>query len=65
MPQAAFQIAQSAALPIEGKQEMLQMTRENERLLFLCSHFDELIPRLENRRAERVKIQSNGHSKDH
>ena len=41
------------------------MTRENERLLFLCSHFDELIPNLESRRAERVKIQSNGHSKDH
>ena len=65
VPQTAFQIAQSAALPIEGKQEMLQMTRENERLLFLCSHFDELIPNLESRRAERVKIQSNGHSKGH
>ena len=65
VPRNAFQIAQSAALPIEMKQEILQMTRENERLLLLCNHFDELVPRLESRRAERVKIQSNGHSKDH
>ena len=39
------------------------MIRENERLLLLCNHFDELVPRLESRRAERVKIQSNGHTR--
>ena len=62
-PQSAFQIAQSAALPLESKQEILQMRSESERLHFLCQHFEALIPRLEAQRAERVKIQSNGHAK--
>lgn len=62
-PQNAFQIAQSAALRLEAKQQVLEMTSEKERLQELCRHFDELVPHLESRRAAKLKVHSNGHAK--
>ncbi len=63
-PQSAFHIAQSAALSLESKQRLLEMDGETERLQFICQHFDDLIPRLEARRAAQRKVQSNGHAKE-
>ncbi len=62
-PQNSFQIAQSAALRLEAKQQVLEMTSERERLQELCRHFDDLIPDLEARRAAKLKVHSNGHAK--
>ncbi len=59
-PENAFQIAQSAALQLELKQQVLEMTSENERLQTLCEHFEKLVPALEARRAEKRKVHSNG-----
>lgn len=62
-PKNAFQIAQSAALRLEAKQQVLEMTSEKDRLQELCRHFDELVPQLESRRAAKLKVHSNGHAK--
>ncbi|MFT5087625.1 MAG: ATP-dependent Lon protease [Candidatus Latescibacterota bacterium] len=62
-PQNSFQIAQSAALRLETKQQVLEMTSENGRLQELAHHFEELIPHLEARRVSKRKVQSNGHAK--
>jgi DNA-binding SARP family transcriptional activator len=59
-PENSFQIAQSAALQLEVKQQLLEMMSEDERLDALCGHFDQLVPELEARRAEKRKVHSNG-----
>jgi len=63
-PINSFQIAQSAALRLETKQQVLEMTSEKERLEELSRHFEELIPHLESRRAAKRKVHSNGHAKE-
>ncbi|HIG57416.1 MAG TPA: hypothetical protein EYG11_02860 [Candidatus Latescibacteria bacterium] len=59
----AFQIAQTVALDLGVKQRLLAMTTENMRLEMLGEHFERLIPALEERRAKRLRVHSNGHSK--
>lgn len=62
-PKNAFQIAQSAALRLQAKQQVLEMMSEKERLQELCRHFDDLVPHLEARRTAKLKVHSNGHAK--
>ena len=59
----AFQIAQAVAVDLGGKQRLLAMTTENMRLEMLGEYFERLLPTLEKRRAERLRVHSNGHSK--
>lgn len=59
----AFQIAQAVAVDLGGKQRLLAMTTENMRLEMLGEYFERLLPTLEERRAERLRVHSNGHSK--
>lgn len=59
----AFQIAQAVAVDLGGKQRLLAMTTENRRLEMLGEYFERLLPALEERRAERLRVHSNGHSK--
>ncbi len=59
----AFQIAQAVAVDLGGKQRLLAMTTENRRLEMLGEYFERLLPTLEERRAERLRVHSNGHSK--
>lgn len=59
----AFQIAQAVAVDLGGKQRLLAMTTENMRLEMLGEYFERLLPALEERRAERLRVHSNGHSK--
>jgi Lon protease-like protein len=59
----AFQIAQAVAVDLGGKQRLLAMTTENRRLEMLGEYFERLLPTLEERRAVRLRVLSNGHSK--
>jgi ATP-dependent Lon protease len=59
----AFQIAQAVAVDLGGKQRLLAMTTENRRLEMLGEYFERLLPMLEERRAVRLRVHSNGHSK--
>ena len=59
----AFQIAQAVAVDLGGKQRLLAMTTENMRLEMLGEYFERLLPTLEERRAVRLRVLSNGHSK--
>ena len=59
----AFQIAQAVAVDLGGKQRLLAMTTENMRLEMLGEYFERLLPTLEERRAVRLRVHSNGHSK--
>lgn len=59
----AFQIAQAVAVDLGVKQRLLAMTTENLRLEMLGEYFERLLPALEQRRAERLRVHSNGHSK--
>jgi len=59
----AFQIAQAVAMDLGGKQRLLAMTTENRRLEMLGEYFERLLPTLEERRAVRLRVHSNGHSK--
>ena len=59
----AFQIAQAVAVDVGVKQRLLAMTTENMRLEMLGEYFERLLPALEERRAERLRVHSNGHSK--
>ena len=59
----AFQIAQAVAVDVGVKQRLLAMTTENMRLEMLGEYFERLLPALEERMAERLRVHSNGHSK--
>ena len=59
----AFQIAQAVAVDVGVKQRLLAMTTENMRLEMLGEYFERLLPAVEERRAERLRVHSNGHSK--
>lgn len=60
----SFVLAQNAALDDGQKQEVLQLTSENERIRYLIHHFESLIPRLEQQEGMKRRIRSNGHFKD-
>lgn len=60
----SFVLAQNAALSDDQKQEMLELTSENERIRYLIHHFESLIPRLEQQEGVQRRIRSNGHFKD-
>lgn len=60
----SFVLAKNAALDDGQKQEILQLTSENERIRYLIHHFESLIPRLEQQEGMKRRIRSNGHFKD-
>lgn len=60
----SFVIGHNAGLTLQQKQELLELQNEDERILYLVRHFEELIPRVERSEEVRRKIQSNGHFKD-
>ena len=51
------------AVDVGFKQRLLAMTTENMRLEMLGEYFERLLPAVEERRAERLRVHSNGHSK--
>jgi len=60
----SFVLAQNAGLNTVQKQEVLELPSENERIEYLIRHFENLIPRIEQREDVRRRIRSNGHFKD-
>jgi ATP-dependent Lon protease len=60
----SYVLAQNAALDEEQKQELLELTNENERIRYLIRHFETLIPRVEKKEDVHRRIRSNGHFKD-
>jgi len=59
----SYYLAQRAGLTLIQKQDMLEMKSEADRLTFLVAHFQSLVPRLAEARANQRKVQSNGHFK--
>jgi ATP-dependent Lon protease len=45
-------------------QDVLEILTENDRIAYLVSHFEALIPRVEEMEDVRRRVQSNGHFKD-
>lgn len=60
----SFVLAKNAALDGEQKQELLEMTNENDRIQYLIRHFETLIPRVEKKEDVHRRIRSNGHFRD-
>lgn len=62
--EVSFVMAHNAGLTLQQKQEVLELSGENDRIAYLVNHFEVLIPRVEQMEDVRRKIQSNGHFKD-
>lgn len=60
----SFFIAHNVGLKPEQKQEVLELLTENERIHYLTTHLETLIPRVEQFEDVRKKVQTNGHFKD-
>lgn len=60
----SFVIAHNAGLSLPQKQEVLELTAEDDRILYLVRHLEELIPRVEEIESVRERVRSNGHFKD-
>jgi len=60
----SYVLARNAALDEDQKQELLELTSENERVQYLIRHFESLIPRVEQKEDVHRRIRSNGHFKD-
>lgn len=60
----SYQIGPNAGLTLPQKQELLELRREDDRILYLVRHFEDLIPKVERSEDLRRKIQSNGHFED-
>lgn len=60
----SYVLAQNAALEQDQKQELLELTSENERIQYLIRHFERLIPKVEEKDDVHRRIRSNGHFKD-
>lgn len=63
-PSLSYVIAPNAGLTPQQQQDVLEMRSEHQRINFLISHLETLIPRVEKMEDLRQKIQSNGHFKD-
>ena len=63
-PSLSYVIAPNAGLTPQQQQSVLEMPNEHQRIDFLISHLETLIPRVEKMEDLRQKIQSNGHFKD-
>ena len=63
-PSLSYVIAPTAGLTPPQQQSVLEMHSEQQRIDFLISHLETLIPRVEKMEDLRQKIQSNGHFKD-
>ncbi|HMB91328.1 MAG TPA: LON peptidase substrate-binding domain-containing protein [Rhodothermales bacterium] len=63
-PSLSYVIAPNAGLTPQQQQNVLEMRSESQRIDFLISHLETLIPHVEKMEDLRQKIQSNGHFKD-
>lgn len=59
----SYVVAQNAGLDLARKQEVLELATEEERLQYLASYLETIIPEVREARERRRKVQSNGHFK--
>ncbi len=59
---ASFAVAPSAGLEPEGKQRLLEMLTEGERVAFLVEHFEDVLKRLERARRLQQLARGDGHA---
>ena len=57
----SYVVAQNAGLDLARKQEVLELPTEEERLHYLASYLEQIIPEVREARERRRKVQSNGH----
>jgi ATP-dependent Lon protease len=62
--QISYIVAQNAGLDLARKQEVLELPTEEERLGYLASYLEQLIPEVRDARERQRKVQSNGHFKE-
>lgn len=62
VPLVSFVVARNAGLEVEQKQKLLEMTSEDERMVYLIEHFKELFARVEHAREINRLAQGDGHS---
>jgi ATP-dependent Lon protease len=60
----SFVMAHNAGLTVHQKQKVLELSGENDRIAYLVSHFEELIPQVEQMEDIRRKVRSNGYFPD-
>jgi ATP-dependent Lon protease len=60
----SYVVAHNAGLSVEQKQELLELSPEDERVAYLVKHLEELIPTVERSVEIRRRIRSNGHFQD-
>ncbi len=60
LPLGSFQLATRIALTPEQRQELLEMTSENQRLEALTGHLENLIPAVHEHRENLRKVRANG-----
>ena len=57
----SFVVAQNAGLDLARKQELLELPTEEERLEYLATFLERIIPEVREAKERRRKVQSNGH----
>ena len=60
----SYQIGHGIGLSLESEYELLTITRETERQLFLIAHLQEVVPVMQNMEATKERIQMNGHFRE-
>jgi ATP-dependent Lon protease len=60
----SYKLARNGGLALEQKQEVLELLSETDRFEYLVEHFQNLLPRVEQREELRESIRSNGHFED-
>ena len=61
-PSVSFVVARNAGLEVEQKQELLEMTTEDERVAYLIEHFKSLFERIEQAQKIGRLAQGDGHA---
>ena len=61
-PWVSFVVARNAGLEVEQKQELLEMTTEDERVAYLIEHFRTLFARVEQAQEMNRLAQGDGHA---
>lgn len=60
----SYVVAQNAGLDVEQKQKLLELEQETERLRFLATHLEALIPQVREARRRQQLVRSNGHIRE-
>ncbi|MBS1911545.1 MAG: LON peptidase substrate-binding domain-containing protein [Bacteroidetes bacterium] len=60
---ASFRIAQKSGLELVVRQQLLEMRSENERLAFLCTYLEEILPKIRQVEKIQMLVRNDGYVK--